>query len=495
MNLTKNIFKTIIATALTIAFTANALAAGILPSDVEGLTAEAGDKKITIKWDAATSENSEITKYMVFQGTKSVQTASDRYDKRYDVGNVTEYEVTGLENDTRYYYTVIAFDAAGEHSENYSNEISAMPKAATADPADDSAVSPKVTAAEVINNTEVKIMFSKEVTLPAEAPEKTFSVKENSTDAKLEVLGAKISETDGKAVIITTEKQTAGAEYFLTVHSDLMDKDSNPIVSGTSDTASFEGSAVTKEAVVDNSPTPTPDTADTIAPAVKEVNVLSNTKIEIVFTEEIVLTGEKVQDSFKINAKGNELEEIAVKSAEVKDGKVNTIELETDLQAANTEYVITIVNVEDLAQNKINVLLNGNIAVYTSKTAEIADLLPPEDVTDFIAKMVLGNSVKLSWTASANTAKDLVDQILYKSTNTNEFVKVDNLGPAVTSYTLKNLTAGVKYTFKLTAKDAAGNESDGVLTTITLPETGAGIGITLLGTVAGMIAYHRRKKI
>lgn len=457
-----------------------------LPADVENLKAVASDGSVTLTWNPVTGVTGQISKYLVFQGTQSVTAKGGRYEKNYDAGNKTTYTVTGLNNGTKYYFAVVAFDANGEHSENYSNEVSATP-------AGEATSSPKVSNASALNNVEVAVTFSTTVVLPASAPEKSFSIKENITDAKLEIIGAQVSVADPKVVVITTGKQKAGNEYILTANSDITDSAKNPVKSGTSDTASFRGSALAKALpTLTPSPSATP-TGDTVAPKIVKISPLTNNKVSIEFSEEVAIKNDQPESHFTLTEKNDETRLVEIKKVSLSADK-KSVEIETGLQVAKKEYVLTVLGVKDLVGNSVSELFNANKASYFSTELEIKDILPPEEVTKFLAQ-ISGDAVKLSWTASVNSAKDLVDQIVYQSTdNGKNFAKIKNLGPAVTSYTIRSLKAGMSYTFKLTVKDASGNESAGVLTTVTLPETGAGLGLSLMGTIIGLVAYHRRSR-
>ena len=120
----------------------------------------------------------------------------------------------------------------------------------------------------------------------------------------------------------------------------------------------------------------------------------------------------------------------------------------------------------------------------------------PEDVTDLTASVTQvsgGNpSVFLTWTGSANTEGDLVDQLLYVSTDGNTFGNnnpdYDNglphsLGRDARSFQETGLTVGQTYTFKITTIDEVPNESSGTLASAT--PTGAETErVTLGGTLS-----------
>ena len=46
-------------------------------------------------------------------------------------------------------------------------------------------------------------------------------------------------------------------------------------------------------------------------------------------------------------------------------------------------------------------------------------------------------------------------------------------------YELPGMEGGKEYTFKITTKDASGNESVGVVKSIRLPQTGVGVGLLI----------------
>ncbi|MBI5149746.1 MAG: right-handed parallel beta-helix repeat-containing protein [Candidatus Omnitrophica bacterium] len=75
-----------------------------------------GNQQITLQWTAAAT----ATGYKVKYGT-----ASGIYGTTLDVGNVTTYPVTGLTNDTPYYFVVTAYNGFGERDP--SNQLNQTP--------------------------------------------------------------------------------------------------------------------------------------------------------------------------------------------------------------------------------------------------------------------------------------------------------------------------------------------------------------------------------
>lgn len=77
----------------------------------------------TLTWNPPTTNTdgsplTDLDGYYVYYGT-----TSGSYDQKVDVGNITEYKVTGLTSGTRYYFAVTAYNTAGRES-SYSAEKS-----------------------------------------------------------------------------------------------------------------------------------------------------------------------------------------------------------------------------------------------------------------------------------------------------------------------------------------------------------------------------------
>ena len=84
-------------------------------------TAHAG--QATLTWNPPTTNSdgtplTDLGAYKVYYGT-----ASGSYTTTVDVGNVTSYTVTGLNNNATYYFAATAYDTTGNES-GYSNEVS-----------------------------------------------------------------------------------------------------------------------------------------------------------------------------------------------------------------------------------------------------------------------------------------------------------------------------------------------------------------------------------
>ena len=139
---------------------------------------------------------------------------------------------------------------------------------------------------------------------------------------------------------------------------------------------------------------------------------------------------------------------------------------------------------------------NSGIVGPTISTGEV-DSTPPEDVTSFVATptQVDGANVSmmLTWTGSANSAGDLVDQRLAISLDgvvfgsnhpTYDDGSFLSLGRSTRRHQIVDLTSGQEYTFRLTTVDEIPNESAGA--TVSVTPTGAATEyVTLGGNLTG----------
>lgn len=475
-----------------------------VPSDVEGLSAQAGDGEVELSWDMAT-DNVGVTEYKIYYGLNSVAEDSESYTLGpVETNNDSlSHTVTGLVNDTTYYFAITALDSAGNESEYYSEEISATPVSATGGDNE----SPYVVGATAISNMTVEVNFSENISLPTDS-KSAFSVTDMGTDEQLEVLDAYVSSDDPSTALLTTDTQAENANYMLIAGSSITDEAGNPIESGITDSVVFTGAG--EMLVLDDetgeeevaAPSNEDDeeddvlahedvTEDTTSPIIDDVEATTLTEVVVTFDEEVMLPELVIFDV--ILAKDNSsLEVLSMKLDEEDSTKVI---LETVEQSPGEDYILTVTGITDIAGNEL-VDTFDSTGSFSAPVLEIADLIPPENATDFLADLVSGvaTSVELTWTGSIDSARDLADQLLYRSENGGQtYADAESLGASTESYMVDGLTEGQTYTFKLTAVDEAGNESEGVITTITLPQTGAGIGIVLLATILGTGFVMKKK--
>ncbi len=463
------------------------------PSDVESFQGTAYNGAIRLTWDGATDDTG-VEGYYVHYGLLTVDEPGESYDDFVDAGNVTEHLLTGLDNDTEYFFSVVAYDAEDNESMRWAEEISLTPTESAGDYADSE--SPTVSEAEALNKEQVRIVFSEAVVLPSEDPQDAFQIEDDDLLEPLVVTAAEMDDEDGSnaSVILTTEEQVDGATYTLTVSSDVEDASGNPINSGTSDTAIFTGSGDEMAA------------SDDVEPELVDVEVVDNTSIVVEFSEAIVLNIDP-SENFMIVEENNVTSiltvlgvELVANSDDVEDAAV----VITTSPQDEVSYVVTAVEVEDESGNEVSVAKSSGLftGVAAEEDDDVADddddddddvvVEAPADASGFIAEIVEEAGkflVTLKW---VQEAQDSVQQKIYMSEDSESYDDVDEFDADAEEYDAGELAEG-DYWFKLTQTDEAGNESEGVIKKVSIAKTGPGVvGLVLVSLGLGRL-YGRRK--
>ncbi len=489
----KKIAPLLVATMVLSLFSFKAFAADTAnPGDVVNLKA-AGvlDGAVKLTWDK-TTDDVGVTGYVIHYGKEPVTKQGQDYEKQNDVKNVQEYTVSGLTNETKYYFSVTAYDAAGNESLNWAKEISATPTkgGATEPGAGADKIAPKVASAEASDNQTVSVVFSEEVILQKNNPQDAFDIEDQDKFEPLSVADAKMDSTDktNKTVILSTAKQKANATYKLTAGIDIKDKVGNPIVSGTADTAIFTASSLEKTA------------EDLKGPFVVKVESVDNTHFIVNFNETIVLSIDPSED-FIVTAEkdaNKKLDVLGVKLGTNGEGVEDASAIITTGPQEKIKYNVKAVELKDGAGNKIDEEKNlGSFDGMAASTGgDLKDIIPPKDVLNFLTEKVLKGkqyTVKLGWkipTENIDTDKQLIYLSEDKGKNYDDEATLE---ADKTEYQADELDPG-EYWFKITQKDKSGNESQGVISKIVLPETGPAIaGLLAFSLFAGKIAVRRKK--
>ena len=450
-----------------------------------------------ITWDAVTDEEHGISGYKVYYGTQSVNKDSENkdYENFVEVGNVTEYKLTGLQNDTTYYFSVISVGNNGEESEKWSfPEGSATPSAEIQESNEDDTTAPTVTDAEAVYKDTVKVTFSEPITIPETDPQDAFSIMGDVEPIYVTAVEYDTDDDTEKTVLLTTDVQEKNMEYTLTVGTDISDKAGNNIISGTSDTGIFTGVDIEKPA------------GDVEAPIILDAKSTSSTTILVNFNETVSLSVDPTKD-FVIKGIDDENEVLEVTEVILgknTDGTEFASAIITTSEQKNITYTILFNNIKDLSGN----VVTDQTRIFTGIEKEeepdtISDTNPdtntdttaPKDIAKLIAKSTVALTkfdVNLSWTLPLET-EDLASQTIYMSKGSDTNFKLQTtLDNEATSYEMKDLTAG-EYYFKHTQTDVTGNESEGTITKVSLSETGPGmVGLLLFSLGAGQLS--RRKK-
>lgn len=98
----------------------------VLPDQVSGVTAVAGDGTVTLGWESVGSDTT-VTNYRIYYGPSEtgLYTTVDTSDAG------TTWQIRDLNNNFKYYFAVTAIDQDGDESGTQSVIVSSMPKAAT----------------------------------------------------------------------------------------------------------------------------------------------------------------------------------------------------------------------------------------------------------------------------------------------------------------------------------------------------------------------------
>ncbi len=485
----KKLFSFLLASALLLSSTMSLLAVAETtpPGDVEHIEGVILNSAAHIRWSEA---DGDVEGYQIHYGDSPVLEPGEEFDDSIDVGDVLEYTVTDLENGTAYYFAIIAYSSEGDESLNWSPQVEVVPDADAPDTINGDENPPQVVDAEALNKEEVKVEFSKAVVLPEEDPELTFTIEDEDSLELLLVLEAVMDEEDEeeKTVILLTEPQEEDTEYKLTVGIQVKDKFGNSIVSGTSDTALFIGSGEEKEV----------EEVETLK--LMSVEAIDNTSFLVNFNKTVILSIDPA-DNFIVHLEGYPTQELQVLGVELgtnDEGVEDAAALITTASQEEETYVLTVTGLTDENENEIDEEFNTKTFEGTAVPVEREDpLLPtPEDVANFMAKTLREAEetiVVLTWKVPAENEGLVVEQLIYRSNDGEQFNHQSSLDPDVEEYQIEGLTAG-EYWFKITQKNEEGDESDGVIKKVIISETGPGvIGLILASLGLGRWVTKRKK--
>lgn len=422
------------------------------PGNVKNVVVKAKDATtLTVSWDAVKdAEGNDPEHYHIYYGPASVQDKASevgQYEAEVDTPtNATTYDLTNLKANTPYYIAVTAVDKNDVESEQYSIEAtgtpSSNPTAQTTGTTGDS-LAPTVVNVIAADKNHILVGFSEKVILPSLLPETAFMVTEqNDKDKMLEVVSAEVFAEDaaGKTVLLETANQTATTSYMVTVGAAVKDAAENPMEAGNSDSGMFVGSNKASSGAITTRPAAT----ETKAPT----------------AEELLL------DTTTPTSTGN---------ATTNNTTTPTSDPTTTPKPTTTTTPAT-----------------------TGTTTTSQDKIAPEDVRNLaltFKEQLQKFIVIMNWQASLNTAKDLASYMIYMSTDEGKtFDKGRSVEGKANTYQIANLEGGKNYTFKVTSKDKAGNESVGVVQSIRLPQTGVGASVLILGSVYGAHRFLKRRK-
>lgn len=291
--------------------------AGIMVALLFLLTKTASAGELTVSWDA--NAESDLKGYKLYYGT-----STGNYNTVVDVGNVINYNLTGLSEGETYFFAVTAYDTAYNES-GFSDEVSAQVQVIDVTP-------PEIYAVNVTNATSIRLTFSEEVEKASAENVANYNINNNVTINSISL------DQENRVVQIETSPHQAGS-YSIVVNNV---KDLAPNPNTIAANSSFDYAYV-------------PD--DFTPPTITEVRSVDETHVDITFSEEIEKESAETVENFQIN------NGITVQQAGLAENK-RTVHLVTSAHESGETYVVTVSNIRDVSVQHNKIAANSSVS-YT----------------------------------------------------------------------------------------------------------------------------------
>lgn len=266
----------------------------------------AADAKVS--WQANTED--DLAGYRIYYGT-----TAGNYPNAIDAGNVTQYNVTGLEEGTTYYFVVTAYDNSNNESA-YSTQVTYLVEDVTP---------PTLVSATCSTSDLIVVIFSETL------DEISAEIASNYTISSSIQVQSAVLQLDGKTVHLNTNTHANGT-YTLTVNNVMDNADvNNTIVSNSKITYTWNG----------NDETP---------PSLEEIQVFRNHAgdfIGLTFSEALNQTTALTASNYAISGS------VTVQSVIAGDS-YEKVFLATTSHTAGTTYTLTMNNLSDTQGNVIS---------------------------------------------------------------------------------------------------------------------------------------------
>ncbi len=364
---------------------------------------------ISIAWDPVTDE--DLAGYRVYYGT-----SPGNYSQSVDVGNVLETTLTGLSDCTNWYVAVKAYDAAGNLSESYSNEVSGWPRPVV------SSTSPS--SAEQGRTLDVVVQGS------------NFQA---GATVKFLAAGIAVNSVTVNSCSRITANVTVGGSA--TVGAGDIEVTNPDLVYGAG-----IGVFTVSQAVA-----PTVSSTD---PADGATGVSTSVRPTVTFSEAMLASSITSTTVKLLDPQGNPVAQASGSPSLSADGRTATISPAAEL-AADRTYKIQVVGgstgVRDLANNPM-------ASTYTHATGfrTAADTAAPV-ISAVSATEVGPTTARITWTT--DEASD--SQVFYRKAGQTAYQQTDVDPATVTSHSvaLAGLEPATTYEYHVRSADAAGNAS------------------------------------
>ena len=261
-----------------------------------------GNGGLVLKWE--TADSSEIVNYKIYFGTQS-----RNYTTVVEAGNRSSFTLANLSEGVTYFAAVTAVNDYGMESD-FSRELSATVKVRDVSP-------PEITTIAVNSDTSLTIVFSEPVSRESAEEKGNYQVNRG-----VQVLSVALLE-DGKTAILHTSPHVAGA-YQLTIEG-IEDLAPNPNFIGDNYSVSYFFHP-----------------NDKIPPTVVDWRVISQNKLEIVFSELVEKSDAEKNANYIISPS------MTIFSANF-NAEENSVILTTGNHIAGVWYTMKLANIHDLA--------------------------------------------------------------------------------------------------------------------------------------------------
>jgi len=255
-------------------------------------------------WNANTEP--DLAGYKIYYGE-----SSGNYTNSINVGKVTQYAITQLQDGVTYYFVITAYDTAGNES-GYSLEVSAKTILIDSAPPTVSSVTPR-------DLSRVEIKFSEAVSATSALNKANYVIDNGVT---ISTVAFQANSTN--IVLLSTSAHAAGQTHKITIRN-IADRAATP--------------NVMPQAVSFNYLIPA---ADRTPPAVANFRKVDLKTLEVVFNEAVGLASAQTVANYVIN------NSVAVQSAQLQTD-TRTVRLTTSSHAAGVNYTLTVRNIADRA--------------------------------------------------------------------------------------------------------------------------------------------------
>lgn len=382
-----------------------------LPAAPQNLRATAGDKQITLSWNANTE--ADFLRYRIYGGTTPNPTT--KIDSVDGVANTTK-TLTGLSNGTKYYFRITAVDQNLNQS-GFSNEVNATPTLVDLPPA------PPKNLTATAGDKQITLKWDANSELDLLRYRIYGGIAPNPTTAIDSVLAAL-----GTTKIITGLNN--GTKYYFRITA--VDLTLN--VSGYSNEVSA---------------TPTTGPAAPNAPTNLAATPVSSTQINLTWSD-----NSSNETSFEIERKAGAGGTYAVIATRPGDASTGADNYSNTGLSPNTAYFYRVRAV----LNTVTPILYSNYSNEISATTFPAIPAAPSNLA---ASAISNSQIRLSWNATGVTGEEGFK--IYRSTSAGVAIIAGNLvgsvGINIETFTDTGLSATNTYYYKVVAFNISGNSA------------------------------------